>query len=57
MVYLGFCIVLFICDRLTLRRTLEKLRRFEADAEAYDDSLGTVGENTNKVPLEAIKGL
>ena len=37
MFYLSICIVLFILDRFTLSRTLNQLRRFEANAEAFDD--------------------
>ena len=37
MFYLSICIVLFIADRFTLSRTLNQLRRFEVNAEAFDD--------------------
>ena len=52
--YLSICIVLFIADRFTLSRTLNNLRQFEAEAEAYDESLHNV---IYKAPSEAIKGL
>ena len=39
MFYCIVCLVLFVSDRMTLRRTLENLRKFEADAEAYDEQL------------------
>ena len=36
MVYVGLCVVLFVADRFVLRGALAQLRKFESDAQAYD---------------------
>lgn len=59
MTYLIVCLVLFIADRMSLRRTLENLRKFEADAEAYDElqMQYAMGTAECKVPLAAMKAM
>ena len=37
--YVAVCMVFFILDRLVLERTLRALRKFEVDAEAYDQRM------------------
>ena len=41
-IYVGVCLLFFILDRLVLARTLTGLRKFEADAEEYDQQMQLV---------------
>ena len=58
LIYITLCVFFFIIDRICLRIMLEKLRLFEADANAYDEEQRRVAKNQSRqVPASAINGL
>ena len=59
LVYVSVCIFFFVVDRICLRIMLEKLRLFEADANAYDEErqVDKKSNNSGGMPFQAISGL